>query len=52
MANKAVAQMDIMVYDYEQNHSVMEFDAEANYLLNFVLRSVMDTYLSNIYKDK
>lgn len=52
MANKAVAQMDIMVYDYEQNHSTMEFDAEANYLLDFVLRSVMDIYLSNIYKDK
>lgn len=49
MANKAVAQMDIMVYDYEQNHSAMEFDAEANMLLDNCLRAVMNTYFHTLF---
>lgn len=43
MASKAVAQIDLMVYDYEQNHSTMEFDAEANALLDNCLWEVMNT---------
>lgn len=49
MANKAVAQIDIMVYDYEQNHSAMEFDAEANMLLDDCLRAVMNTYFHTLF---
>ena len=43
MASKAVAHMDVMVHDYEQNHSAMEFDAEANALLDNCLWEVMNT---------
>ena len=49
MASKAVAHMDIMVHDYEQNHSAMEFDAEANMLLDNCLRAVMNTYFYTIF---
>lgn len=49
MASKAVAHMDVMVYDYEQNHSAMEFDAEANMLLDNCLRAVMNTYFYTIF---
>lgn len=52
IASKAVAHMDIMVYDYEQSLSNYKIDEEANCLLDFVLHSIMDIYLSNIYKDK
>ena len=49
MASKAVAHMDVMVHDYEQNHSDMEFDAEANMLLDNCLRAVMNTYFYTIF---
>lgn len=49
MASKAVAHMDVMVHDYEQNHSAMEFDAEANMLLDNCLRTVMNTYFYTIF---
>ena len=52
MASNAVAHMDIMVYDYEQHHSAMEFDAEANMLLDNCLRAVMNTYFYTLYEEE
>lgn len=52
MASKAVAQIDLMVHDYEQSHSAMEFDAEANTLLDDCLRAVMNTYFHTLFGGK
>lgn len=49
MASNAVAHMDLMVYDYEQNHPAAKFDSEISALLDNCLRAVMDTYLYNAY---